>query len=264
MRAPRAARIAFLGTSITNGTPLDSKQVFTSLLEQRVKGLLPEGVCVDNRAVEAFGLDQELAVAREHVPHDRPALVFVEIWDPAKRYIVIGSSAYGLQGLATDDAGYPFLPAVPPSIAHPLFRASRLYEYATIALGVERPAVPVLSPDGPCPRQLLALAALARDSGSRLVAFLPAMLSRPFSESIRMPIVATITDCARSLSIPVISLAEDLLGYDVERVRRDVCCHFNATGHAILAEKFERHVRDYLPKSAAANHDAGQGLEVPP
>lgn len=50
--------------------------------------------------------------------------------------------------------------------------------------------------------------------------------------------------------VSVYDLASEMADQDYTAVRADECCHFNALGHRILAERFEAIVMNELQRSA--------------
>ncbi len=245
MRAPQALRIAFFGTSITFGHPFGREGAFPGLLEQRLGSHFPAGVCVDNTAISGFGVDQELVTLREYVAQERPKILFFELWDVGKRYRMLGSDAFDLRSLDLGEAGYPKLASGP--VGQALFKWSRLFEYSSLALS--EPATSASDPAARlCDEVLPELEVLSARVGAKLVLYFPAPLWQPFSKSLLMDGPdATIPECARKRGVTLYVLAEELRDQDNEKLRADPCCHLNATGHAAVADVFERHEREWLP-----------------
>jgi hypothetical protein len=227
------------GSSITYGTGLQPDQALASRLEALLAGSPGGPYCVDDFSVPGFGQQQEWAMAREKVPETRPDVVIWEAWDPTKHYSVVGDVAFDARRRNVDDAGVPrFLP-LPDRAADFLFRRSFAYQYASLALaplhhtpGWDRDAVAWV-----CDQALPNVVRIAGEHGGRVFVLAAAPLNAPFSESSMTEDMLALIACATKQRIPVLSIAEILSDQRVEDVRADPCCHLNARGHALLAER---------------------------
>jgi hypothetical protein len=106
--APRAAGALFFGDSITYGIGLQNEELFTNLVEARLNAAQPApGWCVMNFAQPGYGFEQSLAVAREEIPRQRPAVVLFEFWAIGRSYRMLGDSAYDVDAYRLRGAGFP-------------------------------------------------------------------------------------------------------------------------------------------------------------
>ncbi len=194
--------------------------------------------CVDNFAQPGFGVEQLWAVAREQVPETRPSVLVWELWDPQKHYSVVGDTAFDERNRATDARGVPVLPYVPEAAGDLLFRWSWGYQYAALALA---PVLPPSSADreriawicGTVLPDVVRVAGLAK---TRVVMLAAARLGLPLDTPAE-PDMGAVIACAERQGIEVLSIAELLADQRVEDIRLDTCCHLNARGHALLAER---------------------------
>lgn len=154
----------------------------------------------------------------------------------------LGASLYNVGGYETDGEDYPVFPGLPlPSWVHqPLFRSSRAWEYAVLALaptGRYDDVVPLFDE----------VMAASQAAGTTLVLVFMPELERPFGAP--SPIVDEVQerlrDWAREHGVPGVDVGRAFAGVlDHEQVRLDRCCHYNKSGHAALAGLFATMVRD--------------------
>jgi hypothetical protein len=212
-----------VGSSITYGSGVDLDQALPQTLEKLFETSPSGSRCSDDFSQAGFGPEQEWAMARDELASAPPAVMFVEVWDPAKRYSVVGDFAFDSRGLELDALGVPMLRPVPDVVGDALFRWSHLYQYMSLALAPDR-----LRPEG---------ARRAKDGGTRLILLVGARLDRPLAAWEPEGDVLEVSACAARMGIETISIAQLLADQRVEDVRHDPCCHLNARGHALLAER---------------------------
>jgi hypothetical protein len=241
--------VSFFGSSILHGSGLPQNEALAHQLEERLDRSLPGGACSDDFSEPGFATEQQWAVASETIPSTSPGVILWEIFDLRKHFAVAAGFAFDARDRDLDAAGVPVLPPVPSVIADPLFRWSHAYQYAVFTLAPLRQAEPPGSDPQLgwiCKTMLPELRRLAGEHGGRVIALLAPPLHRPFTESIapssRSGETNTVFKCASNLGIPVVSIAELLADQRVEDVRLDPCCHLNARGHALLAERLEANV----------------------
>jgi hypothetical protein len=257
VRRPGIRPVSFFGSSITYGSGLQRDQALAYQLEERLGRSVPGGACSDDYSEPAFGTEQQWAMASEAIPSTSPGVVVWEIWNPRKYFAVAEGVAYDAHDRDLDVAGVPVLHPVPSVIADPLFRWSHAYQYAAFALAPLRDPGPpdedqqVLSI---CKTMLPDLLRLSAEHGAHVIALLGTRLDIPLAEAMvpsSRPVDTTaVVDCAHNLGIPVVSIAELLADQRVEDVRLDLCCHLNARGHALLAERLEANVMRAMPPDA--------------
>ncbi len=240
------------GSSILRGVRVPDAEVFSRRLG--------DDACLRNFAEAGYAAQTNLAVAKERVPAERPVGIIWEVWRGSPgAYTAIGPAAYKLMG------------APPPEgLTRLAFIHSRAVEYAWLArLQIPRPdRLYADYLDGTLPE----LRALAAEHGAELLFVLCPSLSRPLAESAtrREPLY----DIVRELEVPMIDLAAELADRDVSALRLDPCCHWNADGHAAIAELLRPWVRSLAdtgeppadqPTSAAirSTHAAGASSPEP-
>jgi hypothetical protein len=221
------------------GTGLPREQALASRLEALLDQSPNGPHCVDDFSEPGYGQQQQWAIAREKVPAIRPDVVLWEAWDPTKHYSVVGEVAFDARHRDVDPAGVPrFLP-LPDRAADFLFRKSYAYQYATFALA---PLQPMTEWErGPvawvCDEALANLVRIAGERGGRVLVLAATPLDVPFTEPSMKEDMLALVACAKKQGIPVLSIAELLSDQQVEDVRFDPCCHLNARGHELLAER---------------------------
>ncbi len=231
--------IVFAGDSIFHTTASrTAAAVFTTRLQQLARQAGRDW-CLHNLSVPAYAGPQKSAVARRALETmEAIDLVVYGIWNEDAHYERLGDSIYELSSHYRDEAGYPAIPGMPANaITRALFRHSRAWEYAALALAVRTE----LPPGDPVARRRAPLAAVLEAAGTTpvLAVALPA-LSRSFSESADNPdpMRHEVVMWAAAHGAPTMRLAELLRAEDVEALRLDRCCHYNDAGHEVLAEVF--------------------------
>jgi hypothetical protein len=155
------------------------------------------------------------------------------VWGEGPTYRKIGTTMYAVGSYAQDADGVPYVRSwpVPAVINSWLFRHSRFWEYAVLAMGAHAAEDDVL----PYHRRIIDE---TRAAGTQLVFGVFPDLQGPLSEGPRTKhaIHPPLRALAAEEGVPVVEVAELLGDVDVERVRLDPCCHYNAEGHALLGE----------------------------
>jgi hypothetical protein len=235
-----ALALAFFGSSIFYGAELPPGEVFTALLQKKFDERFGAGrVCVLNYAEPAFTASGKWALARDLLPRFRDAIVVWEAWetDPYT-YVILGNSAYMLRSARVNARGYPDAFRLPPALNDFLFRHSRAYQYADLAF--------VPTPPEPAAKELIQarvvpilneLLGLVRRRGDELMLVPAPELSRPFRDQIADGEYSVERGWAASEGVEVESLAKVLSDQDPAKIRLDPCCHYNATGHRVIADR---------------------------
>lgn len=190
--------------------------------------------CVRNVAQAGFVAEQKAVLAHDQLTRHHPDVLVWGVWGERGHVVDLGGSYYGVGGYETDDDGFPVWPSVPVPAAlhHALFLHSRLYAYAVLTLApTERfdDVLPLF--DG--------VLAHARETGTTLLLVVLPELERPFGEP---PVVVDVVQqrvraWAAEHHVPLVDVGQAWAGrLDHEAVRLDACCHYNAAGHAALAE----------------------------
>jgi hypothetical protein len=240
-RRPGVRTVTLFGSSITYGAGLDRSEALGDQLEARLERWPGGPHCVDDRAEPGYGQEQQWASAREALASSQPDVVTWELFDPYKHYSVVGGVAFDARFRALDAAGVPRLGVLPDSVADRLFLASEAYQYAAFTFA------PVVGSPGEgglaaqiCEQALPEVVRLQAAHGGRVVLLVGAMLSHSFDEPRADDTkggVDLLIDCGKRLGLTVLKIAELLSDQRVEDVRADTCCHLNARGHALLAER---------------------------
>jgi hypothetical protein len=232
--APRAAGALFFGDSITYGIGLQNEELFTNLVEARLNAAQPApGWCVMNFAQPGYGFEQSLAVAREEIPRQRPAVVLFEFWAIGRSYRMLGDSAYDVDAYRLRGAGFP-------AVRYGWLIPNALNRLAVHALG----GLPFFCADLRGHRLEATLPPLLRSVGARGVYFLATPLHQPFARSItdafQVQWTGAVLGAARRSGVTAIRLEEALRAEDYLALRQDPCCHFNAAGHRAIAAVLAR------------------------
>lgn len=233
--------VLLLGSSIFFGIGMEPGQTMDALMQRRLDDG-DEHVCVHNLAQPAFISGNKWAVAQEVIPSLRPELVLWEVWrnDPG-RYTLVDGDAYNVTMLPTSPAGVPHTLPVPAALNDALFVNSRLYSYATLALGGYDADRYDAAWAALVEETLPALKALVEEHGGELrLVFAPA-LDRPFEESLELHAeklrgYQQVAGWAEEAGVPTLDLAAGLLGLDPEAIRLDPCCHYNDRGHEAVGQ----------------------------
>jgi hypothetical protein len=239
VRRPGVRPMAFFGSSITYGSGVDQAEALPHQLEERLEGSATGPRCGDDHSQPGYGPQQEWATARDEITRTQPDPVFWELWDPAKYYSVVGRVAFDPEEMVLDGAGVPVVKFVPEAVADVLFRWSYAFQYTAITLApnesIPNPRRAFVSRI--CSTMLPDLKRRVAEYGGRLFLLVPSFLDRPFTDMPRDPDTETVVACARTMGFSIVSFAELLSDQHVEDVRFDTCCHLNARGHALLADR---------------------------
>jgi hypothetical protein len=226
-------RVLVLGSSILYGAGVEADQTWSSKLA------LP-GTCVHNLSGSGYGVEAKLARLEAELPELSPRLVVWEVWaNDANRFIWVGSRGYSLNpSIPLDARGVPNAWGLPPVLNEGLFRASRAYELLTLT-GIEPSDG---QPDllGPLERVREGV----EQAGAELLLVFPPTLDKPLSASVEEPtdFQRKVQPWAQQRGLRTLALAELLADQDHEAIRLDPCCHYNAGGHAVLAERLAPHL----------------------
>lgn len=229
---PERRRIAAFGSSILFGSGVAPDETWAATLQAR-----RDDLCVINFAQPAFAFEQELAVARQHLPELEPAVVLWEVWATSmEHFVVVGDGAYNFGSIEVGADGYPASP-LPGPLHRALFRGSLVYQH--LVLGTARQAhrgeVWGRFVEEELPKVLDLVPA------ERLVLVFAPPLEHPFAETAAHPVdfERAVLPWAEDNGVATLRLAAALEDEDVEALRLDPCCHFNAAGHRVLADVLE-------------------------
>jgi hypothetical protein len=237
-------RVAFAGSSIFRGSGVSGEETFTTALQQRA-----DGWCIDNVSQPAFTAGQKHVVAMDLLEASEPPdLLFWEVWtNDLDGYVLLEDGAYNLLHHTLDSDGTPNAFGLPATANRALFGLSKLYAYATLAVGSSRGDDVDLAKawDAMLRDQLEPVVTRAAEVGTTVVLVLCPRLDRPFAQSASRPprIYGRIWPFAQRHGLRWIRLSERLEGQPVETLRVDTCCHYAAAGHAALADLFEAEIR---------------------
>lgn len=226
-------RAVFVGSSIFRGSGLGSgAEVFSSQLSE-----LAPGWCVDNVAEPAFtGPQKAIAAMRAIAVEPPPKRVYWEVWDndPARWW--------SADGTAWNLVHHPTAPGWGPvrgQVAAWLFVHSALWRTSLLAFA-GAPGGDVDAFAAGLRRDLGPVLEVARARGVEVVVVVATPLDRSFVESVvhPNPMLGALWPFAKEQGVRWIRLALALQDEDVEALRLDPCCHFNAQGHRVLAVQF--------------------------
>lgn len=248
-RCTTPPHVQFYGDSIAFGAGLKAEESLGARLQAALDADGGAPLCVHNHAQPAATLHPQLAVAEDEIPAQAPALVLVQLWYGSPRVpVLLGDAAYYLDGLATDDAGYPtFAFGLSGPLHHALFNASRFWAWSTFAVN---PGCKGCSPswDALVSGDLTRLHTLTTAHGGRLAVLLAPPLDRPIEALRAEPVdwYDPVITWAGAHGVPVLRLEDLLEGQDIEVVRKNTCCHYNAVGTDVLGQALAPRVRSWL------------------
>lgn len=249
-------KVLVLGSSIFAGVSLDNEQVFSAALQEALS--TEEPTCVFNLAEPAFSYDAQMALAKEFIAKVEPDVIVWEIWENLPlTYSSVEDTAYRFKKLETGPDGTPNPMFLPLALHRWLLPRSRAYEYAVITFATPKPL--------DSPRQIWAdfatsglpeIGALASQTGAELLFVYCPRLDIPFAEQMRWRRNGLSADkhfgydlvsrFAQTIGASEVYLAESLGRDDLQEIRLDPCCHYNAKGQKRLAEVLEAPLRGLL------------------
>ncbi len=249
---PQALDVVGLGSSILHGVGVDPAQTWAPILRDI---LAEQGVeaCVHNLSAPAYGAAQKQHLLRESLPA-LPAIrvVIWEVWGTdVMDYRMLGSMAWRMSDLVVDAEGYPNPLALPSPLNRQLFQRSAAWRYTILGLtpAQERP---VHDWDSVLAGPVSEAHRVARDNDATLLLLVMPPLDRPFAttaddpkDKLRMRFQAW-AEARADQGVVLLSLAELLRDEDVEALRLDPCCHYNADGQRRIAEVLAPAVLDAL------------------
>jgi hypothetical protein len=260
--------VLMLGSSIFFGVSYEAEQVMSAALQRRLDAVEPGRWCVLNFGQPGYTSGPKLALAKEYIAKLQPEVVLWELWtnDPGG-FTKIGDDAYNLTRLELDDEGYPLFRAwIPRSLHQLLFRSSRFWEYASLAL------TPTVRGDsqrvwGEFARDVLpTMVELTEEAGSAWSIVYTPPLNTSFEESAarsnkRMYGYAEVAKWADAQGVAQLDLAAALAGQDPKDLRHDPCCHYNVAGHEAVADALMPWVRRLAADRAARDAPTPTGEE---
>lgn len=260
-QTPDSYDVLLLGSSIFYGTSHGPDEVLSAVMKRALADA-DRTVCIHNYAQPAMVSASKYALATEAIPRLKPELVIWELWrnDPGS-FTLIGEDAYNVSFVPTNRNGMPHTLPLPVALNDALFVRSAFYEYATLALSGYDSETYTVRWRALIDETLTDLKALTEAHGGELrLAFVP-MLDVPFAESVtihrtKLRGYQWTATWAEEQGVPTLDLAEALVGEDVEALRNDPCCHYNAAGHQRVGEVLAAWVREAL---AEGSHGAASG-----
>ena len=245
-------RVAIFGSSIFYGSGVPPKENFSLSLEKKLSETWNRPVCIVNYAQPGYGHQNKFAVAVHEIPKFKPHLVIWEVWlNDTSRYVLLGDTAYNTDKLITQEDGYPSLLGFSGGFNQWLLSVSKLYEFAAFTLNEDknRGRVGDLWKEF-AEEHTRELVQFVKEQGAELwVANCPP-LHTPFETQRKTPQreYVPVESVLEELSVPFIRLRDEFGEKTIEDVRIDTCCHYNAEGHRLIAERFS----EIIPKTFPA------------
>jgi hypothetical protein len=209
-------------------------------LEEALGGV-EAGWCVVNGAMSGYSAQQKLGTALDLLERERADLVLWEVWGERPTYRRIGQTLYGVGSYARDETETPYVEGLPvPLLVNRwLFRRSRAWEYAVLALGAGAVEDPVLH----LHERLIDEVAMR---GAQALFVIFPDLGQPFDQppSVVHLVHEPLRALAAARQVPLIELRPLLIGQDVEALRLDPCCHYNPKGHEVVGRVLAGVVRE--------------------
>ncbi len=238
--------VLVLGDSIFHGINVPAEEVASTLARAMLQQRHPElGFCFVNLAVSGFSLYQSVARAERELTELHPDVVLMELWGGLPRVPTrLDDTVYFFEDLPRGEDGLANPLGLPVALNGRLFRSSRLYEYAVMALPEQCPDCNDL---GEHAALLDGVLDRTRAGGGELVTLMPAQLYFDFDDQPdailegNQPLVAW----AEQRGVSNVKLWERFDGLDPAPMRLDNA-HLSAAGHARLAEVFVAEVERVL------------------
>jgi len=254
---PESRGVVAVGSSIFAGVSLTADQTFGTLLQARLDDQPPPGApaCVHNLSQPGFAFRQKLAVATHPPETLRPAVYLWELWSTdTADYVWLGPRAAMRVGtLRTGADGLPNPLHLPARLNRFLLRWSLTWLHVDVGLAKAGTVMGSRSWEQIVDEDLPALLDLVDAQGARLVllttpplhdSFRASLAEQPEQVQLIAPIAAARDD------VDLVRIEQLLVDDDVEALRLDPCCHYNAAGHRRLAEVLEPIVRRALAGEA--------------
>lgn len=199
------------------------------------------GSCVRNVSQPAYAGLQQAAELRALERTHPPDVVFWGVWKEDGLYARIGDVWVDVDMYPTDAAGYPEPPWIPlpSSLHHALMDHTRLWPYVVLALSYPSGHTRRFTGDPTVDDLHSGLTSSARRTVARGVPFVVVLLpplDKPFAQTLVDQPTAwgLVVPFAQQLGLPVVQVAEHLVGVDPATIRIDTCCHFNEEGQQRL------------------------------
>jgi lysophospholipase L1-like esterase len=245
-----AFTIVGLGDSIMYGTNEPRENTYLEQTRRMLAERTNRPVEILNLAVPGYNTRQEDVVFHELDGRVRPDLVLVHYWaDDFRQYRVSGGYVLDVTDLAPDGRVVARALPIPDAVSDFLLLHSRLYALLTRALLTGGAGAPtdwrvVAEP-------LRDIDARTRRAGGRVVMLVSPMLGGPTPRSLDG--LERLRDLVAGTGIEVIDLTEWVRGTPTQDIAGDACCHFNAAGHRLIAERLTDYLLAHDLKPAAAN-----------
>jgi lysophospholipase L1-like esterase len=239
-------RVMLLGDSIFFGSGLPPEHGLGPLLEAALQRQDPAW-CVTSFAQPGATLHPQLAFFETFLEPLAPEIVVFEIWYGSPSIPTrLGDRIYYAEAFEHDALGYPtFAFGVSGPWHRALFERSRLWNYLTFAVAPQCEGSACI-PDFPkmITTQLAPAVATVRARGAAPMIVIATPLDRPLPEIAAdpPPWFAPVVTWAAEQQVPLVRLEQLLVDQDVEAIRLDPCCHFNARGMQLVAERLAPHV----------------------
>lgn len=246
-----APEVVLVGSSILWGSGLtdeDSPRV-------QLAGRLADA-CVTLLGQPAYTFENQRVEVRRHLEAHTPRVVVWEVWaNSPRRWSIVGDVAYnlGFQSIGGDALPSPL--GLSPSANLWLFAQSAAYRHVVVSGLTSDPRhLPVLSPRFAAAVMRPELSALVDRGVSVILAYMPA-LDQPFevTATSRPALYTRIEDQTEGVARGV-WVADEMAerSVDVVSARADTCCHYSASGSAVLADILAEAVQPLLaPESSA-------------
>jgi hypothetical protein len=241
--------VLMLGSSIFYGSGYLHDQVMSRYLQDALDAGGDGPWCVLNYGQPAMVSQSKAAIGSVAIPEVSPELVLWEMWhnDPGG-FVMLGTDAYNLTGLVTDEAGYPAFLPMPGALRRSLFHGSRLFEYASLALTPTREDAYEHKWNQLREETLPAVRALTEAHGGEFVLVFTPFLDVPFAQSAKNHVdkyrgYQWMAGWADEAGVRRFDLAEALVDESVEALRHDTCCHYSEAGHRRVGQQLAEWVR---------------------
>jgi hypothetical protein len=246
---PDSPRVAIMGSSILYGIRLGYEESLGPQLSHHIQQDLGEEPCVTNLSEAGFTFQAQWARAQAELPQIKPDVLVWEIWSNSPmEFRVLGENAYNFGRLEVDSLGFPNPLGLSPGVNQTLMEYSGLWRY--LVLG-STPEIQIRSStlwDSFASREMTMLIDWTDAEGIDLVLVFCPSLSGDFDAVAERSELSYgyVERLGMERGLSMIYLAREFSGLDVEPLRLDTCCHFNAVGMAAVAARVAPAVRDRL------------------
>jgi len=225
-------RVVVIGSSILFGSSLETEEVFSSSLPERLNQAHPDRkTCFFNFAQPGFTFGSKWIRTQQAFEKLKPDLLIFEIWyNDINPFALLRDQAVNIGHLRVNEWNHPDLFGLPLSVNKWLLEHSYLYHYASLALATDQDQTRnwrdfVL-------HELSKVVRLGKETGTPvLFVFAPNLNTSLASQADRTSKEYKVVESyLQDIKAEYMFLSRELRDDDIMDIRLDECCHYNAAG----------------------------------